>query len=96
MILKYDDLTYRDPTKLPKKHYVPMLTKLELRLYNSIAQELKRTGRPYLRRTWLKSKSKKLAVLLIGTGRYKPMSDDLQISFENKTIPLENMHNALR
>ncbi len=96
MKLKYDDLTYRNPTELPKKHHVPILTKLELRLYNSIAQELKHTGRPYLKRIWLKSKSKKRAVLLIGIGRYKPMSDDLQISFETKTIPLENAHGLLR
>ena len=96
MKVKYDDLTYRDPTQNNKKRHVPMLTKLELRLYNSIAQELKRTGRPYLKRVWLKSKSKKQATLLVGIGRYKPMSDDLQISFETKTIPLGNMHDVLR
>jgi len=94
--VKYDNLTYRNPTELPKKHYVPMLTKLELRLYNSIAQELKRTRRPYLKRVWLKSKSKKRAVLLIGIGRYKSMSDDLRISFETKTIPLGNAHDLLK
>lgn len=96
MKIKYDHLTYRDPTKNNKKHHVPTLTKLELRLYNSIAQEIKRTGRPYLKRVWLKSKSKKRAVLLIGIGRYKPMSDDLQVSFETKTLSLENAHDALR
>lgn len=86
--IRYDDLTYRNPTALPKKRSVPLLTKLEQRLYNSIAEELKRTGRPYLRRVWLKSKSRKRATLLIGIGRYKPMSDDMQITFENKTISL--------
>jgi len=94
--VKYDDLTYRDPTKNNKKHHVPMLTKLELRLYNSIAEELKRTGRSYLRREWIKSKSKKRAVILIGIGRYKPMSDDLQVSFESKSYPLEKVHDLLK
>ena len=96
MKVKYDDLTYRDPTKNSKKHFIPVLTKLELRLYNSIAQEIKRTNRPYLKRVWLKSKSKKRAVLLIGIGRYKPMSDDLQISFETKSYPLEKVHDLLK
>ena len=96
MKVKYDDLTYRDPTQNNKKRYIPALTKLELRLYNSIATELKRTNRSYLKRAWLKSKSRKRAVLLIGIGRYKPMSDDLQVSFDTKTVPLENAHDALR
>lgn len=89
MKITHDNLTYRDPTKNHKRHHVPMLTKLELRLYNSIAQELKHTGRRYLKRIWLKSKSRKRATLLIGIGRYNALSDDLQISFETKVIPLE-------
>jgi len=94
--VKYDDLTYRDPTQNNKKRRIPMLTKLELRLYNSIATELKRTNRAYLKRVWLKSKSKKRAVLLVGIGRYKSMSDDLQVSFESKSYPLEEAHDLLK
>lgn len=97
MEIKYDNLSYHNPTKGHKKnHHIPTLTRLELRLYNSIAKDIKQTGRTYLKRAWLKSKSRKRATLLVGIGRYNLMSDDLQVSFETKVIPLENMHNALK
>jgi len=94
--IKYDSLTYRDPTQEPRKRHVPALSKLETRMYHSIARDLKRSGRGYLKRVWLQKKTRKLATLLVGIGRYKPMSDDLQVSFETKEVPLGKVHDPLR
>ena len=67
---------------------IPRLSKLETRMYNSIARQLKRTNREFLRKEWLVSKTKKEAKILIGRGSYNPKSDDLKVEFQTKVVKL--------
>lgn len=68
------------------KHTRKYLTPLERRLYKKISESLRKSGCPYLRVTWLKSRSKHGTRLLVGIGRYKPLSGDLTVTFETKYV----------
>lgn len=80
------DLGLRDPCKYYPLKRIPGLSKLEIRLYNALTRDAIKTGREYLSKDWLFSKSKRKATVLRGRAHYNPMSGDLTVTIERKAF----------
>jgi len=79
--------TFSEPaSRVHVKRRIPGLTRLETRMHHAIATQMKKRNLHYLRKQWLRSKTKSEVVLLIGTGRYNTMSGDINITFDTKVI----------
>ncbi len=83
--MKFDTLTYRDPTAVRRPHRVPTLKKLEQRLYNSL---LKVPG-TYTKKSWLATRRAGHAKILHGTKKQDPNSGDIDISLWYEDVALD-------
>ena len=80
---------YRDARVVAMRH--PPLTHLERRMYKALL----RTEGTYVKKRWLKQRTKYHVYVLEGIKRYDPLSGDVKITFRTIVLDVPKVYDPL-